>query len=322
MAKLSVIICTHNPNKDVFDKCLKSISSASYFFQPHEILIIDNNCSDPLSKQHYILDFLADCPNARIIIEGKQGLTPSRLKGISESFGEVLLFIDDDNFVRDDFFRHGNMVADKYKHIGAWSGQVKLLFEEPPPAWTKRYWGLLVHREFQGIYWSNLPHLSETMPYGAGLFIRRSAADHYLHLHHNGKRSIQLDRNGTSLFSAGDNDLAACACDVGLGVGIFDSLILDHFIPKRRVSKQYLLELAENISHSGIVFRSFRGELPAKINSKTKIANMIRLMLKNPVQREFQKAVYKGEKLGRNTVNNHHLLNKSSFENSSYSREP
>ena len=90
-----------------------------------------------------------------------------------------------------------------------------------------------------------MPNLTETMPYGAGLVVRREVAHYYYNLHQSERRNIQLDRTASSLFSAGDNDLAACACDIGLGVGIFDSLRLDHFIPKERISEKYLTDLAE-----------------------------------------------------------------------------
>ena len=133
------------------------------------------------------------------------------------------------------------------------------------------------------------------MPCGAGLFVRRKVAEQYYYLHQSGKRDIQLDRSGSSLFSAGDNDIAACACDIGLGVGIFDSLLVEHFIPKNRITTDYLLKLAEGIAHSGVIFRSFRGELPKEPTIKTHLANRLRLIMKDKVSKQFQRAVYKGE---------------------------
>jgi hypothetical protein len=93
------------------------------------------------------------------------------------------------------------------------------------------YWGNLVVREFDNDVWSDLSWLSDTMPCGAGLCVRREVALHYLMLHESGKRSFQFDRAGRSLFSGGNNDLAACACDISLGVGLIASLKLTHLIP-------------------------------------------------------------------------------------------
>lgn len=294
--KLTVIICTYNPDPVIFGQCLEHIVVASEQFMPTEIIIVDNNSSLPLSRLDYIKGFLKKLKMARIVEEKRQGLTPARLKGIKEAIGDILLFIDDDNFVKPSFFSNGIRIANENMHIGAYSGQVKLLFEKEPQQWTKKYWGLLVYREFETDVWSNLPNLPVTMPCGAGLFVRKHVADFYHHLHFSGKRNIQLDRTGNSLYSAGDNDLAACACDVGLGVGIFNALAIDHYIPSTRTKKEYLLKLAEGIAASSVIFKSLRGEFPAKLSFKNKIANLLRLAIKRTTDRQFQKAVLAGER--------------------------
>lgn len=97
------------------------------------------------------------------------------------------------------------------------------------------------------------------MPCGAGLCVRRAAADHYLHLHESGKRSFQFDRTGSSLFSGGDNDLAACACDIGLGVGLIATLKLVHLIPPERLTEDYLTRLIEGIHYSSTLLDAERG---------------------------------------------------------------
>ncbi len=301
-SKLSVIICTYNPTRHILSKCLEAITLACKVYKPEEIILIDNNSDKQLSQEEYIQTFLQNTSYAKVIIERQQGLTPARLRGIKEAVGNLLVFIDDDNFIRDDFFLKGMQISKQQMHIGAWSGQVALLFEKEPEAWTKKYWGLLVHRKFEGNLWSNFPHLAETMPCGAGLFIRRSVAAHYQHLHETGKRAIQLDRTKNSLFSGGDNDLAACACDIGLGVGLFDELLIDHYIPASRLTKEYLLKLAAGIAASAIVFKSFRNEYPALPSLKNKWANLLRLMLKSPLDRSFFKAVLKGTDEGRKIV--------------------
>lgn len=177
-------------------------------------------------------------------------------------------------------------------------------FEKEPESWSERYWGLLVHRKLSCDYWSNLPFLTETMPYGAGLFVRKVVAQKYSSLHAEGKRNIQLDRTDNSLFSGGDNDLAMCACDCGLGVGLFERLKLDHYIPAKRISKEYLLQLTEGISASDVVLKYFRGINPASRSIKTYLADFIRIFLKKPIDRSFYKAHLKGKEKGKKIVKN------------------
>jgi len=301
--KLSIIVCTYNPKQSIFEPCLKGIAQACKTMQPKEIVLVDNNSNNGFSSMDYVKSFVAET-KAKLVVETKQGLTPARLKGIEETTGDILLYIDDDNYIPTNFFAEGIRIAIENPHIGAWSGQVKLQFEKKPEDWTHRYWGMLVYRTFDRDVWSNFPHMGETMPCGAGLFVRRHVADHYLGLHHQGKRSIQLDRSGASLFSGGDNDLAACACDLGMGVGLFKDLILDHFIPSNRITLGYLLKLAEGISASAIVFKSLRGEIPMKPAFKTHLANALRLVLKSNTDRAFYRAVLRGEALGRNMLSN------------------
>lgn len=299
MQMLSVIICTYSPNTETFERCLSSISNAITNNFPLEIIIVDNNSVEPLAKQSYIVRFLERHTYAKVVIEKKQGLTPARLKGIEEAKGDLLVFIDDDNIIASDFFNKGKEIEEKYPMIGAWSGQVLLEFEKEPDSWLHKYQGLLVYRQFQKDCWSNLPLLAETMPCGAGLFIRKAVADYYYHLHKTNKRNIQLDRTGKSLFSGGDNDMAACACDIGLGVGLFHEIVVVHYIPSFRLEKKYLLRLAEGIAASTIVLKYYRGIISNPPSLKNRIATILRIILKKGIDKEFYKAVLKGEKKGR-----------------------
>jgi len=162
----------------------------------------------------------------------------------------LLIFVDDDNVLDPDFLEIALHTMEERAFLGSWSGQCRPAFEEPPPDWTRRYWGNLVIREFDRDIWSNLPRLPDSMPCGAGLCVRREVALHYLDLHRTGKRSFHFDRRGKSLLSGGDNDLAACACDLGLGVGLLASLKLTHLIPPERLTMNYLANLAEGIHYS------------------------------------------------------------------------
>lgn len=304
---LSVIVCTYNPKDTVLNTCLEHIKVAAAHCQEIEVIIVDNNSDIPVSSREYMANYLND--PFRVVVEKKQGLTPARLKGIQESGSDLLVFVDDDNFIREDFLVKGLKIAEKNLHIGSYSGQVKMTFESEPPAWTKPYWGMLVYREFEKDVWSNLPHLTTTMPCGAGLFVRKPVADYYFGLHEQGKRPIQLDRKGGSLFSGGDNDLAACACDLGMGVGLFHELVLEHYIPESRLNKEYLVALAKGIATSSVVFRSFRNEYPVELSPKTKFANLVRMATMDSVARVFYKAELDGEKEGREILRNLNIKN-------------
>lgn len=297
MKKLSIVICTYNPSISIFLKCLEAIKIASKKHLPFEVIIIDNNSTNHFQKNEFIKELITDL-GIKYFIETKQGLTPARIKGINKSSGDIILFVDDDNFINEDFLLEGFKIAMNFPFIGSWSGNVNLEFESSPPEWSFKYHGLLVQRKILKDIWSNSSQINETMPCGAGLFVRRNVAEYYVKLHDSGQRQIQLDRSVNSLFSGGDNDLAACACDLGLGIGLFHNLNLTHFIPTFRLRLNYLLQLTTGISASAIVLNYYRGQKYKKRNLKNKIGSLLRILLMNNIECKFYKAHLKGEKLG------------------------
>lgn len=290
--QLSVITCSHNPRPDYLKRVVGALRNQTLDQSQWEYLLIDNASTDPLAPKVN----LSWHSNAKHIREEQLGLTHARLRGIREAAGDLLVFVDDDNLLDPDFLEQALKIADEWPQLGSWSGQTRPGFEEQPPEWTKRYWGNLVIRSPDRDMWSNLPHLPETMPCGAGLCVRRHVAQHYLMLHESGKRAFLLDRVGDLLRAAGDNDLAACACDVGLGIGVFLRLRLTHLIPAARLEESYLLRLIENIAYSGVVFRAFRTPPENTRRLVTDIADVARQLLLNARERRVFRAYKRGER--------------------------
>lgn len=287
---LSVIICTHNPQPQPFNACLEALKNQTLARDEWELIIIDNagapeKWPSPDLRWH---------SNARVVREDRLGLTPARLRGIRESAGDLLVFVDDDNVLDPDFLETAARVADERPFLGSWSGQCRPGFSAPPPEWTRVHWGSLVIREFETDTWSNLPRLPESMPCGAGLCVRKHVAEHYLHLHETGARGFQFDRTGNSLLSGGDNDLAACACDVGLGVGIIASLKLTHLISPGRLTVDYLARLAEGIEFSSILLDAKRGRTVRRRGMTGRLADLYRLVRARGPHRRILWAGYRG----------------------------
>ncbi len=290
MMELSVIICTHNPRSDYFGRTLEALRAQTLVRVDWEMLVIDNASKQPVQER---FDFSWH-PAARVVREDKLGLTPARLRGIGEARGALLVFVDDDNVLDPDFLDVAKRIAAERPFLGAWSGQCRPGFEEQPEEWTRRYWGNLVIRQFDTDVWSNLPRLTDTMPCGAGLCIRRDVARYYLALNETGQRAIQLDRTGTSLLSGGDNDLAACACDVGLGVGLISALKLTHLIPPVRLTEDYLARLAEGIAYSSVLLDRERGITHPPRGTLGRVADFVRTLLLAGPHRRVLKAAYRG----------------------------
>lgn len=296
---LTVITCTHNPRPAYLAATVEALARQTLPTDRWEYLLIDN-ASAP--ERAPVVD-LSWHPLARLIREERLGLTPARLRGVREACGDLLVFVDDDNVLDEDFLEQTLWVAKNRSYLGSWSGQCRPGFDEPPPKWTRRYWGNLVIREFAADVWSNLPRLPETMPCGAGMCVRRETARHYLDLHESGRRRFQFDRTGDSLVSGGDNDLAACACALGLGVGLISALKLTHLIPPQRLTVDYLARLAEGIQFSSMLLDVEHGIRPPAPTWLARCADRLRLWRCRGPHRVIRRAVYRGR------ARAHRLLN-------------
>lgn len=60
--------------------------------------------------------------------------------------------------------------------------------------------------------------------------------------------------------------MAFVACDLGLGVGLFPSLVLEHLMPPERLEEEYLLRLTEGGHFSAAILGYCRsGRLPGGV---------------------------------------------------------
>lgn len=288
---LSVITCTHTPNPKILRQTLDGLMSQTLTTDGWEYILVDN-ASQYLVKE--VVD-LSWHPQARHVREEQLGLTYARLRGIREARGQVIVFVDDDNILDTDFLAECVRIADDWPMIGAWGGDIRPVFEEPPPRWTRPYWRWLAIKEVRTDSWSNLPDIGESLPCGAGMCVRKSVAEYYAGLHDAGGRSIMLDRAGDSLISGGDTDMAMCSCDIGLGLARSPALRLTHIMPKTRLKEKYLLKLIEGISYSNIVLASFRSTVSRpKRGLRPSIRGLIRYLRMTPQERRFHRAAERG----------------------------
>ena len=96
---LSIIICTYNRDQFLYD-ALRHVAVNDYPTEEYEIVLVNNNSTDTTESE--CQRFAADFPQVqfRYFVETKQGLSHARNRGIDESRGDVLVFLDDDSFVQ------------------------------------------------------------------------------------------------------------------------------------------------------------------------------------------------------------------------------
>ena len=291
----SIVICSHNPRLVYLERVLQALRFQTLSLELWEIILIDN-ASD--TKVCLEID-ISWHPNSIYLREDELGLTSARLRGIQEAKSDLLIFVDDDNVLNFNYLERAIQIGKNFPQLGVWGGQIFPKFDKSPPEWTKPYWHMLALYKFSEDCWSNILYAG-TNPCGAGMCVRRIVADKYMHLVQNDSNRKRMDRKGNSLMSCGDTDLAFTACDVGLGMGKFVSLLLTHLIPEERLKEEYLLNLAQANGYSSTILRSFRDKLfysSKKIPLRKKLYQYYCYRRKPSRERKFHKAYSFGESL-------------------------
>jgi hypothetical protein len=275
---------------DYLPRVLQALKEQDLASSEWELLIIDNASSRPVRE----LCDVSWHPNSRHVREEKLGLVPARLRGIQESTGSVLLFVDDDNVLRSDYLSEVLRIAREWPMLGVWGGHVGGVFEVEPPSEALEYLWMLGVRNVATVQWSNATFDNHAIPIGAGMCARRPVALKYASAATNSPYRQWLDRKGPDLVSGGDIDLALTACDAGLGAGVFPTLVVHHLIPRHRVDPQYIVRLAENIAYGQLLVKSVRTGLPARIPFSDRLFAWYSILRQRGIRRAVIRAQWRG----------------------------
>lgn len=251
----SVIICTRNPRPDVLPRVLAALASQTLSAADWEIVVIDNGSSPPVSVAPP-----PGSPPLRVVVEPQPGLTLARIRGIRESRGDLIVFADDDNLLDPDFLETALRIAASFPQIGVFGGRISGEFEVAPPAWLTPFLPHLALAEFPRDEWSSLTDDRAVIPCGAGLCVRRSAAERWARHVEADPQRLALDRVGDKTLACGDTDLVLTCLDHGYGSGRFTALHLTHVIPAGRLEHAYHRQLARDIGWSWGRLQAIRGQ--------------------------------------------------------------
>lgn len=168
--KLSIIVCTRNRCSSL-QRTLRSILDDASRVD-RECVVVDNGSTDDTTDMVDRIGQGAAMP-FRLVREARRGQSNARNRGIAESHGELILFVDDDVVVASgwaDEIVKGFFEAD----VGAVGGRVIPRFPRPVPDWMKGPHlvnSALVDHGSDPITVSSADH---NLPAGANLAFRRS----------------------------------------------------------------------------------------------------------------------------------------------------
>lgn len=299
MPRISVAICTHNPRLEYLSRALDGLKAQSLPNSQWEFLLIDNASEPPVSGSVS----LAWHPNARVIVEPELGITSARIRAMREFAGDLLVFLDDDNVMADDYLQRCLELFAERADLGAVSGCIMPEYEVPPPEWFAPYESWIAVRRITKSAWSNFND-SRSEPVTAGMCLRRTVAEAHVNESVSNPTQFILGSRGSSLLRGEDVALAKIALKLGYTVGQFAHLRLLHLIPKRRIDPKYLFSLYCHLCASGhlISWVDTAGREPIRLGWRALLRAAYRFVKGNHIQRRLVIEELRGFRLAQMIV--------------------
>jgi glycosyltransferase involved in cell wall biosynthesis len=252
MKGISIIICTHNPRRLIFERLIKALQNLNTGTIKNEVIIVDNNSKPALSDRNYVIDFIESIPFAIVKSEPNPGLTAARLAGIKIAKNDWLVFFDDDNEPEADYLNKVQELVCSYPKVGAWGpGSIDVEYLSDVSEWLQYNRAIFQQRNDSAIKFDLQQHWQPCYPYGTGMVIKKEIAEEYV-TRVESKRYTMSDRKGKSLSSGGDVQMVLTGIDLGYAAGVAPELRLKHLIERDKTRFRYLLKLIYGTSSSYI----------------------------------------------------------------------
>lgn len=140
--RFSIIVSTFD-HADILELCLRSLARLKFPKEKYEIILVDNNPENP---KRIPISGKKGVPKLKTVFEETAGLARSRNRGIDESSGEFIAFIDDDALIDENYLSAAQMAIGKHPEISIFGGPIYPFYIDKKPFWFKdeyesRFWG-------------------------------------------------------------------------------------------------------------------------------------------------------------------------------------
>jgi glycosyltransferase involved in cell wall biosynthesis len=204
----------------------------------YEIVLVNNNSSD--HTEEFVKQFIIENPDLLISyhLEKKQGLSNARNKGISEAKGEIIAFIDDDGFARNDYVSTLIEISENqlYSNYIAFGGKVIPIYnKEKEPVWLSTPIQGLVSKVDLG---DSIKPFIKKYPVGCNMAFRKE----FFTLHGGFNSNLHVRSDDKFIFIKLKN--------AGLNVLYVPNLYVQHFMDDFRLEKKFIVRLSKIVGQS------------------------------------------------------------------------
>lgn len=233
--ELSIIISTYNNAKSL-ERTLASVAKQDADRSVWECVVVNNNCTDDTTQR--VEEFAKSNPELNIVLvdEPQQGLSFGRNRGIAESKGQILVFIDDDETINEGFV---SAYLDLFHNHGAFvaAGVLKACYDTARPKWMSHYTEKMIANPFN--LGSDITTISSTItPTGGNMAFNREIFRLY------GNFDTSLGRRGSELFGGEENDMFERIRELGERIFYTPHAIAYHHIADYKLTADYFDRLS------------------------------------------------------------------------------
>lgn len=239
---LSVIICTYNREKFLYD-ALRHVAENDFAPENYEIVLVNNNSTDNTASE--CERFSNDFPHVqfRYFVETKQGLSHARNRGIDECRGDILIFLDDDSFVKPDYLSNLQRQMDQHPEAMAFGGKITPLFESgETPEWLCKWtysWVSAIDKGNKVVSFEG-----NSYPIGANMGFRKQCLDTC------GNFNPELGRSKKNLMAGEEKDLFNRLKENNMPILYFPNIQVEHVIPPQRTTRDYIVRMGQGVGMS------------------------------------------------------------------------
>lgn len=239
--QVSFIICTYNRDAYIH-RSMKSIAEQDADPDDYELVLVNNNSTDQTDA--ICNGFSAAYPHLQFtyVTEMQQGLSHARNRGIRESRGEILVYLDDDAFAEKDFVRNLLNFYQTHPDVMSTGGKTIPLFEEGRPVWMSHFLMPLVAAVDLGP--EAKPFSPAQYPIGANMAFRKSLIERI------GDFDVNLGRKGKNLQGGEEKDLFNRIRSKGFTPWYVPDTVAHHIIPASRMKVDYIRKQSRGIGYS------------------------------------------------------------------------
>ncbi|MFZ6050879.1 glycosyltransferase family 2 protein [Halocola ammonii] len=141
--ELSIVICTYN-RSDFLPAALESLAGQTLSKDRYEVIVINNNSTDQTEEVSKAFEQTHQEVNFGYYIEKNQGLSFARNRGIKESKGKFISYIDDDAVASPSYAEAIVEAFGNFPDYAALGGKVTPFYDGEEPKWlTPHLWGMV-----------------------------------------------------------------------------------------------------------------------------------------------------------------------------------